>query len=72
MANNEITIYDDGSWDPPGGVTINPGGVVKIYLDAGIPAGSIVTITFVNPIDIEPAVEGDLGGGGTIKVGSGN
>jgi hypothetical protein len=64
-----ITILADGSWDPPGGVEINPGGEVKFVLSDDIPAGSGAIITFVSPIEIV-APDPDNTGGGTIKVGS--
>jgi hypothetical protein len=63
----EITVNADGTFDPPGGVTINPGGVVKfnVTYQAGtntctIPFG---TITF----SYQEGTEGT--GGNTIKVG---
>ena len=64
-----ITILADGTWDPPGGVEVNPGGEVKFVLAGDIPAGSGAIITFVCPIEIV-APDPDFAGGGTIKVGS--
>lgn len=66
--SKSITILADGSWDPPGGVEINPGGEVKFVLADEIPAGSGAIITFDSPIEIVPP--DPKAGGGTIKVGS--
>lgn len=68
-ASNKITIYSDGTYDPPGGVEINPGGVVQFEVEykqgtntCTIPFGKI-TFSYVARV---PKT-----GSGTIKVGSG-
>jgi hypothetical protein len=64
-----VTIYADGTWDPPGGVEVNPGGEVKFVFADDVPTGSGAIITFESPIEIVPP-DPDFAGGGTIKVGS--
>lgn len=61
-----ITIYPDGTYTPPGGVSINPGGVVKF--DVTYPAGAN---TCYVALDITFGQEAALAPVGTIKVGSG-
>jgi hypothetical protein len=64
----DITINNDGSWSPAGGVEINPGGEVKFKFASDVPSGSGAIITF-DSIEITPPDPDDTGGG-TIKVGS--
>jgi len=65
--SNVITINADGTFTPTGGVTINPGGVVRF--DVTYPAGmNTCTITFGTiSFSYEAGVEG--GPTNTIKVG---
>ena len=66
VASPTITIYSDGTYSPPTGVEINPGGVVKF--DVEFPAGNDIciipfgAISFgTSKIKVAP---------GTVKVGS--
>lgn len=66
--NNVITVNSDGTYDPPGGVSINAGGVAKFEVNfpantntCYIPFG-IITFAQVNQ-DFDTT-------GGTVKVGS--
>lgn len=69
-ANNKITIYSDGTWDPPGGVEINPGGIVQF--DVEFPKGkNTCTIPF-GEISFDFTARVPNAGSGTIKVGSGS
>lgn len=69
-SGNTITIYSDGTWDPPGGVEINPGGVVKF--DIEYPSGmNTCTIPF-GKITFSKVVRVPKTGSSTIKVGSGS
>ena len=65
--SNEITLNADGTFNPPGGVTINPGGVVKF--EVSYPAGmNTCTVTFGSiTFSYQAGVEG--GPTNTIKVG---
>jgi hypothetical protein len=65
--SNVITINADGTFAPTGGVTINPGGVVKF--DVTYPTGmNTCTVTFGSiSFSYEAGVEG--GPTNTIKVG---
>ena len=64
---NEITINADGTYNPPGGVVINPGGVVQF--DVTYPSGTnTCTVTFGSiTFSYEPRTSDT--GGNTIKVG---
>ena len=68
--NNTITIYSDGSWDPPDGVPINPGGVVKF--DVEYPSGANTCIIPFGEITFSNVVRVPKAGSNTIKVGSGS
>jgi hypothetical protein len=69
-ATNEIDIAADGTWTPPGGVTINNGGEAKF--DITYPTGmNTCTITF-GTITFSNVPDPDGTSSGTIKVGSGN
>lgn len=63
----EITVNADGTFSPSGGVTINPGGVVKF--EVTYPAGmNTCTIPFGSiTFSYQAGTEGT--GGNTIKVG---
>ncbi|HET7105745.1 MAG TPA: hypothetical protein VFI38_02980 [Candidatus Acidoferrum sp.] len=69
-ASNTITIYSDGTWDPPGGIPINPGGVVKF--DVEYPGDANTCIVPFGTISFSKAVRKTLSGSNTIKVGSGS
>ena len=66
-ADNKLTIYADGTYAPPGGISIDNGGEAKF--DVTYPTGMTVcnialTITF-------SASEGESDTtGGTVKIGS--
>lgn len=69
-ANNKITINSDGTWDPPGGVEINPGGIVQF--DVKYPTGkNTCTIPF-GKISFGLTARAPRTGSNTIKVGSGS
>jgi hypothetical protein len=64
---NEITVYADGTFTPPTGVVINPGGVVKF--EVTYPDGmNTCTIPF-GPITFSSQAETSGTGNNTIKVG---
>jgi hypothetical protein len=66
QATPTITIYPDGTYSPTGGVSINPGGVVKF--DVNFPSGkNTCYLTFGS---ITFGQELALAAVGTIKVGS--
>lgn len=69
-ATNTITIHSDGTWDPPGGVPINPGGVVKF--DVEYPSGTNTCTVPFGKIGFSKAVRMPKTGSNTIKVGSGS
>ena len=62
-SQKQITINADGTYDPAGGVTINPGGEVKfnVTYPTGTDTCTITFSTSEEPTDT---------GGNTIKVGS--
>lgn len=68
-ASNKITIYSDGSYDPPGGVQINPGGVVQF--DVEYPSGENTCYIPFGTITFSYVARIPKTGSGTIKVGSG-
>jgi hypothetical protein len=60
-----LQINADGTWTPPGGISINAGGEAKFDVDypAGMTVCNItISVTF-SPSD-------DAGTGGTVKIGS--
>ena len=65
--SNVITINADGTFTPPGGVTINPGGVVRF--DVNYQQGTnTCTVTFGSiTFSYDPGVDG--GPTNTVKVG---
>jgi hypothetical protein len=66
-APNEITINADGTYSPPGGVVINPGGQVKFNVNYQ-PGTNTCTIPFgAITFSFTAGTEGT--GGNTIKVG---
>jgi hypothetical protein len=69
-ASNTITIYSDGTWDPPGGVPINPGGVVRF--DVEYPSGTNTCTVPFGKIAFSKVVRVPKTGSNTIKVGSGS
>ncbi len=64
-----ITINSDGTYDPPGGVSINPGGVVKF--EVTYPPGTSTCYLSFGPINFRQDAMPTLAAVGTIKVGSG-
>jgi len=69
-----ITINADSTYDPPDGVSINPGGVVKFKVT--YPQGANACYLKFGPItfgeEVKPAaLTSVLAAVGTIKVGSG-
>lgn len=69
-----ITVNADGTYDPPDGVSINPGGVVKFKVT--YPQGANTCDLTFGPItfgqEVKPAaLNYVLAAVGTIKVGSG-
>jgi hypothetical protein len=65
---NEITINADGTYSPPTGVVINPGG--QVQFDVNYPAGmNTCTIPF-GDITFSYVAGKPGNGGSTIKVGS--
>jgi hypothetical protein len=67
-ATKDITINADGTYSPDGGVSINPGGVVKF--DVTYPANTnTCSITF-GSITFSQVDEPSDTGGNTVKVGS--
>jgi hypothetical protein len=60
-----ITINEDGTYAPPGGVSINPGGVVRF--DVQLPPG---TNTCHIPFGKITFTQELIEAGGTVKVGS--
>lgn len=69
-ANDTITIYSDGTWDPADGVPINPGGVVKF--DVKYPSGKNTCVVPFGKITFSNVVRVPKTGSNTIKVGSGS
>lgn len=65
---HQITINADGTWTPPGGVTINNSGTVKFDVDGYPPNMNECIICFTVSWGYQPRPGGDPGG--TIKVGS--
>ena len=66
-SNNKITVNPDGTYTPPGGVTINSGGVVKF--DVNFPPNTNTCYIHLGPITF--GLEKTSGiVGGTVKVGS--
>ena len=65
-----ITIFPDGTYDPPSGVKITPGGVVKFKI-SGNPNGNTCYIPF-GQISFGDEAQPGVAAVGTIKVGSGN
>jgi hypothetical protein len=67
-SDNKITINADGTYGPPGGITINNGGVAKF--DVTYPAGMTVCNIALGAITFSVS-EGDSDTtGGTVKIGS--
>jgi hypothetical protein len=69
-ANDTITIYSDGSWDPPDGVPINPGGVVKFEVE--YPTGMNTCAIPFGEITFSNVPRAPKTGSNSIKVGSGS
>ncbi len=62
-----ITINADGTFTPPGGVTINPGGVVRF--DVSYPHGMNTCTVPFGTIAFSYVEQTDGTGNNTIKVG---
>jgi hypothetical protein len=60
-----LQINADGTWTPPGGITINAGGEAKF--DVNYPAGKTVCNI---AISVSFPDSDDDGTGGTVKIGS--
>jgi hypothetical protein len=67
-ADNVITINADGTYTPPGGVSINNGGVAKF--DVTFPANTNTCYIPIGPITFAQVSEDSATTGGTVKVGS--
>jgi hypothetical protein len=67
-ADNLITIYPDGSYTPPTGITINNGGVAKFTVN--FPANTNTCYIPFGEITFEQVETGKESPGGTVKVGS--
>jgi len=65
----EITINADGTFTPTGGVTINPGGVVKFKFAFNSGPDTVCTIPF-GTITVTNPPKIAANPSGTIKVGS--
>jgi hypothetical protein len=67
-ADNKITINADGTYSPPGGISINNGGVAKF--DVTYPTGMNVCSIAIGQITFSysDSVTGTTGG--TVKIGS--
>ena len=63
----EITVNADGTFNPPGGVSINPGGVVKF--EVTYPAGTNTCTIPFNAITFSYQADLEGTGSNTVKVG---
>jgi hypothetical protein len=67
-ANNVITINADGTYTPPGGISINNGDVAKF--DVTFPANTNTCYIPIGPITFAQVAQESDTTGGTVKVGS--
>lgn len=68
-ASKKITIYPDGTYDPPTGVVINPGG--EVQFDVEFPPGMNTCKIPFGKITFSYSARVPKTASGTIKVGSG-
>jgi hypothetical protein len=66
--NNVITINSDGTYTPPGGVSINSGGVARFTVN--FPPDTNTCYIPFGDITFEWVESGEGTTGGTVKVGS--